>query len=551
MHTSKSIALFLLVFVAFTCTQSKKDDTLRVLFIGNSYTYYNSTPELFKALVQEKFPEQEIETQLISGGGMTLSDHWQNESTVATIRSGDWDYVVLQEQSKLGMSVTIDNNVYFGETERFFEYARKFDTEITNAGARTAFLMTWSVKDQPEEQAILTNAYASTAKELGGIVAPVGLVWDELRTNPKIELYADDGGHPSPIGSYLSAVTLYATLMSDDPQGLSGTISGNKLSSTGERSLNKELLVDISTEDSKLIQATSWKVVEAMQESNGVLDVKQPAPSFTIPELSKGENIELTDILGKWYGTSTYGSDYLGQIMEIREKGGQPEVSLSFYSPHGKHEIAIDTVIVEVDQLIVSIYDSLRTRDATLRLTIKTGKMKGLLESFGNNKMYKHFSFSKESVNNEIDLSTLALLMESFRSNTIRDGYVKAALKYYGDFSKLIGEKYKPEDYYLNAVGYNSLQDGKVNDALNAFQLATAYYPESINAYDSYAEALIVAGRKDEALAVYKQAYTIAKKTGHKNLAYIENRLSKLTNSFAEDLGRETVSPPPPPPPLH
>jgi hypothetical protein len=40
---------------------------------------------------------------LISGGGMTLEDHWQNEGTIQTIRTIDWDFVVLQEQSKLGM----------------------------------------------------------------------------------------------------------------------------------------------------------------------------------------------------------------------------------------------------------------------------------------------------------------------------------------------------------------------------------------------------------------------------------------------------------------
>src|SRR6056297_3715619 len=236
-HIKKVLSLFLLVILAFSCSQPIQGDKLRILFIGNSYTHYNSTPELVKELMQEKFPKKVIETQLISGGGMTLEDHWQNEGTIETIRTGEWDYVILQEQSKLGMGIMIDNDTYFGQTERFFEHARKFDTEITKADAKTVFLMTWSVRDQPNEQAILTHAYTTIAKELEALVVPVGMVWDKVRTIPKIDLYADDGGHPSPEGSYLTAVTLYATLMADNPLGLPRVISGYRLSSSGEPSL--------------------------------------------------------------------------------------------------------------------------------------------------------------------------------------------------------------------------------------------------------------------------------------------------------------------------
>jgi tetratricopeptide (TPR) repeat protein len=172
--------------------------------------------------------------------------------------------------------------------------------------------------------------------------------------------------------------------------------------------------------------------------------------------------------------------------------------------------------------------------------------MEGILETSGNFQMYKHLSFSKESVHNETDLSALELLMESFQSNIAKVGYVKAALEHYEQYSKLIGEPYKPEEFYLNAVGYNFLRDGKVNDALNSFELATVYYPQSFNTYDSYAEALILAERKDEALAVYTTAYELAKKADYKNLAYIEENLNKLKNNISVDLEGEEIPPPPP-----
>lgn len=118
--------------------------------------------------------------------------------------------------------------------------------------------------------------------------------------------------------------------------------------------------------------------------------------------------------------------------------------------------------------------------------------------------------------------------MDSYQSNIEKESYTKAALRHYEKYSELIGATYQPEEFYLNAVGYNLLRAGKVNDALNSFELAMIYYPQSVNTYDSYAEALIVAGRKDEALAVYTKAYQLAKKTGYENLDYIEGQLNKI-----------------------
>ena len=137
--------------------------------------------------------------------------------------------------------------------------------------------------------------------------------------------------------------------------------------------------------------------------------------------------------------------------------------------------------------------------------------------------------------------------MESFQENILKEGYVKAALEHYEQYSELIGETYKPEEFYLNAVGYNFLRDDKVNDAVNTFELATIYYPISVNAYISYAEALIAAGRKNDALEVYTRAYDLAERTGYKNLALIEENLNKLKNNIAVDLEGEAIPPPPPP----
>jgi tetratricopeptide (TPR) repeat protein len=99
---------------------------------------------------------------------------------------------------------------------------------------------------------------------------------------------------------------------------------------------------------------------------------------------------------------------------------------------------------------------------------------------------------------------------------------------------------------YLNAVGYNYLHDGKINEALDIFELAMTLYPSSVNTYDSFGEALIRAGQKEKALKIYTEGYLLAKRTGDKNLSYIEANLKRLK----EDLPIDTRLNSPPSPPI-
>lgn len=540
------LLLFLTVATA-SFAQSKPSDTTKILFIGNSYTYYNSSPELLRAMIKERFPNQPIKVQLVSQGGMTLQRHWQGGKALEIIKSDDWDYVVLQEQSKLGMVLVIDNDTYFGQTDQFFTYARLFDAEIKNAGAKTVFLMTWSTKGRPKEQEILTYAYTTIAKELNAIIAPVGLVWDQVRANDKFNLYDFDGSHPSSYGSFLSMTTLYATLLKDNPLGLSGKISGMRLTSEGVPSSAPQSLTNISVVDAQTIQKASWSVVKDLEKVGGYMIVNQPDKNYTLPVLSKGDPMDAKTLEGRWYGTSTYGSNYEGLILDATYKEDQLNTTLSFYTPDRQDHMTIQDVIIEEDQLQLIFIDSLRSLNSKVKFSLSKEKMKGISKS-SNNIMtrYKHWNLSREHIQNGIDLSALDLLIQSFQTDIEKKGYVTAAIDHYKSYSSLIDSSYIPEEMYLNAVGYNYLRDGKINDALDVFELAMTLYPLSVNTYDSFGEALIRAGQKEKALKIYTEGYLLAKKTGDKNLSYIEANLKRLQ----EDLPIDPPPNSPPPPPI-
>ena len=71
-------------------------------------------------------------------------------------------------------------------------------------------------------QAQINNGYLVTAQALNSPVAPVGIAWQDVRDQyPQINLWQDDGSHPTPEGTYLAACVFYADIFRQSPEGLS------------------------------------------------------------------------------------------------------------------------------------------------------------------------------------------------------------------------------------------------------------------------------------------------------------------------------------------
>ena len=195
-----------------------KDDypqgTLRVLFIGNSLTFYNDLPCIVQEMTANEAKPLEIE--FAAFGGWTLKKHWEFKKALKLItENGPWDYVVLQGYS----------NEPITDMAGFFKYAHLFNDEIIKTGAKTVLYMTWAKKDRPKDQAVLTEAYEILAKELGAILAPVGEAWKAALTrDPELVLHQKDNKHPVPSGSYLAACVFYNLFYQKPSRGLPGKL---------------------------------------------------------------------------------------------------------------------------------------------------------------------------------------------------------------------------------------------------------------------------------------------------------------------------------------
>ncbi|WP_392532633.1 DUF4886 domain-containing protein [Nostoc sp. C117] len=234
--------------------------SMRVLFIGNSYTYYNDLPWLIKQLAESAQETRTLETEMVVVGGATLKNHWKRGEALKLLKAKPWDYVVLQEQSTLPIT----------NPQEMYKYASLFDAQIKRVNSQTVFYLTWARQNQPEKQQILSDSYMNIAKELKAKVAPVGIVWQKIQEeNLKLNLYTSDQSHPSPIGSYVAACVFYTTLYGNSPVGLSRRIYSSD-SSTPQQN-NRIELESLSETNAQMIQ----NLVDSIVKKNSEVSIQE------------------------------------------------------------------------------------------------------------------------------------------------------------------------------------------------------------------------------------------------------------------------------------
>ena len=200
--------------------QTQASGCTRLLFIGNSYTYVNDLPAIFADLARSG--GHRVEVGMVAEGGATLRDHAGSVATAAKLTSAKWDVVVLQEQSE------IPSLEQLRESE-MYPAARRLADTIYRQGARPMFFLTWAHRDGwPENglpdyasmQSAIDDGYLAIAAEEQAAVAPVGVAWSSVMSQPHPALWQDDGSHPTTAGTYLAACVFYATIYHQSPRGL-------------------------------------------------------------------------------------------------------------------------------------------------------------------------------------------------------------------------------------------------------------------------------------------------------------------------------------------
>lgn len=188
---------------------------LRVLFVGNSLTYYNDMPALLGSLARHDKLDWDIFAVSYTRAGFSLRQASRQQALERLLEEVRWDYVVLQEKSDL---------IALYGREASWPYAAILDSRIKRRGARTLLYMTAAGRDHfGEAQRWLKEGYVGLSDEISAPIVEVGAAWEEALRRRPIDLWAGDGRHPNLRGSYLAACVFYAYLTGHEPTGSSFT----------------------------------------------------------------------------------------------------------------------------------------------------------------------------------------------------------------------------------------------------------------------------------------------------------------------------------------
>lgn len=207
------------------------DNPKRVLLVGNSYLYYgDSLHNHLRRMVAAADPVTGKALQYKSAtiGGATL-DHqpieWLTEPGKIGVKE-PFELVVLQGNS--GDALTPKGQ------EAYRKAAAHAHKVITSRGGKVALYMPPAYvaphkQAKPENNRTNESFFVSVANELGVIVIPVGLAFEEAyRRHPEMKLHKSyDGSHPTLAGTYLGAATFYATLYGKSPVGNTFDVFGD------------------------------------------------------------------------------------------------------------------------------------------------------------------------------------------------------------------------------------------------------------------------------------------------------------------------------------
>jgi hypothetical protein len=213
------VLLLLLIFTAcIPAVQPESEEPIDILFIGNSYTFVNDLPDIFARLAGSG--DHSVNVTVLAKAGYSLNDHAEDPLTREVIQGNKWDYVILQEKSSLPV---LDKKLMTQGFSQLVELAAGNDTEMI-------LFMPWAYQagfpeagmaDYHAMQSEVAETYLDLAHDFDITVAPVGLSWQAaLERNPQLDLWSNDGSHPSLLGSYLAANTLYALIFQENPTGL-------------------------------------------------------------------------------------------------------------------------------------------------------------------------------------------------------------------------------------------------------------------------------------------------------------------------------------------
>lgn len=206
-HLFKLLSTISICIALSACTHSEKQNNSlpRILFVGNSLTYYNDAPAMVSEIYSVVHESLGIETDMLAEGGYSIEQHLANGALKSLLVGSSYDIVVLQDFGGWPLcSTAIDACAASSKP-----LSDALDL-IRSTGARVIWFSTY--QSIPELQRALSLEAHRIASQLDVEVADVGaamLAFSSANENTKILL---PNVHPNTLGSWIIAATIVRSI---------------------------------------------------------------------------------------------------------------------------------------------------------------------------------------------------------------------------------------------------------------------------------------------------------------------------------------------------
>ena len=192
----------------------------RILFIGNSFTFYWNLPSLVEKMSIERGLNWDISHFTVPAA--TLKILWNNPDLKSILESETFDHVIIQEHStNILTNANGNSEFYFGQI-----------TSLIPDSTQIHFFSTWMYpsmeqyninnEEYPIEETIKQIIEGTTTK-----IIPIGRAFKLFQSKyPQFNLLMEDDKHPNPNGSYLASCVIFSHLSAESSLNLSKRYKG-------------------------------------------------------------------------------------------------------------------------------------------------------------------------------------------------------------------------------------------------------------------------------------------------------------------------------------
>ena len=218
-----------LAVVLIICFSTSFGQQIKVLFLGNSFTYVYDVPGIFEEFAIEAGLNVYVDTY--ADPGIALGTWTGNpghnllSGSLAKINSQQWDYVIVQDN----LGIWVGNSPFQEGYDDLVE--NRTNIKNNNPCTKIIYFAGWcpegGVQSGDSETACASRIYSNLLAvnndaALNEVVSPVGNAWNSFMGQyPGVDLYYSDNTHASIEGAYLAAATLFVSTLKKDVTQLS------------------------------------------------------------------------------------------------------------------------------------------------------------------------------------------------------------------------------------------------------------------------------------------------------------------------------------------